>query len=209
MQLNGGEEARLLTSPLRIVWQHNQNWPNYRLTITAYGEGAVCDEEGRHACLRLGEQKLVCISEELLCDGTQHCPSGKEFVSDESPAVCESVEKKKNQWLMVLRDLVRRTYQSSFPGLRQQDINGSAVAGTTELHQATSFTLTRNDYNKTYYVETVIDSRAGSNIRKNFPKGLSKYGPWGYLMLGMLLCGGALLVCGLWGECWDDLSLKR
>lgn len=32
-------------------------------------------------------------------------------------------------------------------------------------------------------------------------KGLSKYGPWGYLILGMLLCGGALLVCVLWGKC--------
>lgn len=31
-------------------------------------------------------------------------------------------------------------------------------------------------------------------------RGLSKYGPWGYLILGMLLCGGALLVCVLWGE---------
>lgn len=31
-------------------------------------------------------------------------------------------------------------------------------------------------------------------------KGLSKYGPWGYLILGMLLCGGALLVCVLWGN---------
>lgn len=31
-------------------------------------------------------------------------------------------------------------------------------------------------------------------------KGLSKYGPWGYLILGMLLCGGALLVCVLWGK---------
>ncbi|KAH8400822.1 hypothetical protein KR009_001201, partial [Drosophila setifemur] len=30
---------------------------------------------------------------------------------------------------------------------------------------------------------------------------LSKYGPWGYLMLGMLLCGGALLICGLWAVC--------
>lgn len=31
-------------------------------------------------------------------------------------------------------------------------------------------------------------------------RGLSKYGPWGYLILGMLLCGGALLVCVLWGK---------
>lgn len=33
-----------------------------------------------------------------------------------------------------------------------------------------------------------------------FSRGLSKYGPWGYLILGMLLCGGALLVCVLWGK---------
>uniref|UniRef100_A0A182SA22 Uncharacterized protein n=1 Tax=Anopheles maculatus TaxID=74869 RepID=A0A182SA22_9DIPT len=31
--------------------------------------------------------------------------------------------------------------------------------------------------------------------------GLSKYGPWGYLFLGMLICGGALLICGLWECC--------
>lgn len=37
--------------------------------------------------------------------------------------------------------------------------------------------------------------------RNNVTRGLSRYGPWGYLMLGMLLCGAALLICGLWGEC--------
>lgn len=39
-------------------------------------------------------------------------------------------------------------------------------------------------------------------------KGLSKYGPWGYLILGMLLCGGALLVCVLWGKAYDFLLLR-
>lgn len=36
--------------------------------------------------------------------------------------------------------------------------------------------------------------------RNGLNSDLSKYGPWGYLMLGMLLCGGALLICGLWGK---------
>lgn len=36
--------------------------------------------------------------------------------------------------------------------------------------------------------------------RTSLTRGLSRYGPWGYLMLGMLLCGGALLMCGLWGK---------
>lgn len=185
------------------MWQHGQHWPNYRITITAYGNDEVCEQEGRHSCLKLGQQKLVCISEDLLCDGVQNCPTGKEFDSDESPAACEYVEKKKGPWLLFIKDLLQKT---TFPGLRQHDVTLSLDGGTKEEHQATSFTLTRNDFNKTIYVETVIDS--SSNIRKNFPKGLSKYGPWGYLMLGMLLCGGALLVCGLWGELGIELSRK-
>lgn len=36
--------------------------------------------------------------------------------------------------------------------------------------------------------------------RVTLTRGLSKYGPWGYLILGMLLCGGALLLCVLWGK---------
>lgn len=36
--------------------------------------------------------------------------------------------------------------------------------------------------------------------KSSLTRGLSRYGPWGYLMLGMLLCGAALLICGLWGE---------
>jgi hypothetical protein len=31
---------------------------------------------------------------------------------------------------------------------------------------------------------------------------LSKYGPWGYLMLGMLICGTVLMFCGLWECCF-------
>lgn len=31
---------------------------------------------------------------------------------------------------------------------------------------------------------------------------LSQYGPWGYLMLGMLICGTVLMFCGLWECCF-------
>jgi hypothetical protein len=39
-----------------------------------------------------------------------------------------------------------------------------------------------------------------------YTRGLSKYGPWGYLMLGMLICGGALLICGLWECCCHSIK---
>jgi hypothetical protein len=48
--------------------------------------------------------------------------------------------------------------------------------------------------------EKDVNHPVGKKSHKGALTGLSKYGPWGYLFLGMLLCGGALLVCGLWGE---------
>lgn len=57
----------------------------------------------------------------------------------------------------------------------------------------------------TVQTETNATESSGGHHRRNSTRSglnsdLSKYGPWGYLMLGMLLCGGALLICGLWGK---------
>lgn len=46
-----------------------------------------------------------------------------------------------------------------------------------------------------------------NSTRTGVNSDFSKYGPWGYLMLGMLLCGGALLICGLWGK--FSLMMKK
>lgn len=51
-----------------------------------------------------------------------------------------------------------------------------------------------------YEEEIEIDIGGNKRDQSSVSKGLSRYGPWGYLMLGMLLCGGALLLCGLWGK---------
>ena len=48
--------------------------------------------------------------------------------------------------------------------------------------------------------EKDVNYSVGKRGHRGSLTGLSKYGPWGYLFLGMLLCGGALLVCGLWGK---------
>lgn len=50
-------------------------------------------------------------------------------------------------------------------------------------------------------ISTEVDIDFKNNNRTSLTRGLSRYGPWGYLMLGMLLCGGALLICGLWECC--------
>lgn len=48
--------------------------------------------------------------------------------------------------------------------------------------------------------ENAGDSTTIRHGQRKPMRGLSKYGPWGYLILGMLLCGGTLLLCVLWGN---------
>lgn len=59
--------------------------------------------------------------------------------------------------------------------------------------------------NRTTLIDETISTEVEIDFKKNhrtsLTRGLSRYGPWGYLMLGMLLCGGALLICGLWECC--------
>lgn len=70
-----------------------------------------------------------------------------------------------------------------------------------------------NDFNKyrRKVNKTIVSGSMESSTTKHYrhitlSKGLSKYGPWGYLILGMLLCGGALLVCVLWGNIFNQQS---
>lgn len=38
------------------------------------------------------------------------------------------------------------------------------------------------------------------NASRKSSRGIAKYGSWGYMMLGMLMCSILLLLCGIWGE---------
>lgn len=186
--------------------------PNYRLTITSYGKGKVCDEYGRHSCLKMGQEKHICISEELICDGVQHCPTGNEFDSDENTEMCDEERRRKEKWpLQLIKEILRTSIKKSFPSLQGDPLHALTLNVSDDQHleygrRGTSFSgVDKGRFNETIIVETVITD---SSVRKNFTRGLSRYGPWGYLMLGMLLCGGALLICGLWGKLFL-LSVKR
>lgn len=93
---------------------------------------------------------------------------------------------------------------------------GAGIVNSTTLRKVDSRQIGQsgsNDTSKsannattaTAQVEMNTTESSGSHHRRNTTRSglnsdLSKYGPWGYLMLGMLLCGGALLICGLWGK---------
>lgn len=55
------------------------------------------------------------------------------------------------------------------------------------------------------YTTTERTGSPNPRQKSTLTRGLARYGPWGYLMLGMLVCGAALLICGLWGK--NDISL--
>jgi hypothetical protein len=123
-----------------------------------------------------------------MCDGVQHCPVGSEFNSDEDLDYCakrQLVDMEKpsslNIWehfsLGILRNIFRGDETTPMPEWHPQESESSPEGSEED-----------SDANKT------------KENGHQYSRGLSKYGPWGYLMLGMLICGGALLVCGLWGK---------
>lgn len=55
--------------------------------------------------------------------------------------------------------------------------------------------------------KTEKESNEASGVDKTVKEyqifsGLSQYGPWGFLLIGVLICGVMLLICGLWGMLW-------
>lgn len=87
--------------------------------------------------------------------------------------------------------------------LHKVPANESVVGAEHETEIASATTPLEKTDNTTNGVSS--GNNGGAHHRRNSTRNgvnsdLSKYGPWGYLMLGMLLCGGALLICGLWGK---------
>lgn len=185
------EPVRLLQGRLNIVWNHLGNQPSYRLMVTAIGNGPACLEKGKHACFEVDEVPLLCISKELVCDGVKHCPSATPIsaFNDEDAEMCEKLKEQnltENPVQMVFRKYIQTTFKSFFN------------TDSTEVPSREDTTAS-DEERRIEVIET--QTKAPTKQHRSTLTGLSKYGPWGYLFLGMLLCGGALLICGLWECC--------
>ncbi|KAL5288905.1 hypothetical protein ACFFRR_009230 [Megaselia abdita] len=189
---NMEDPVRLFPGRLKIIWAHNSNKVASKLMITVLGKGDACQNENKHPCLHIGSEPLVCISKELVCDGIRHCPHGNEYDSDEDPKLCSNrkfdddglINKFDWSLLEFIRNYLPSEMHTLFPATTPSTLttSPSVIEEKTETNNKTS-----NHHKK-------------NSTRLNFSSDLSKYGPWGYLMLGMLLCGGALLICGLWAS---------
>ena len=101
----------------------------------------------------------------------------------------------------VFRQYIQNTIKSFFGGEPKELPSKGAAFGEVDIALEQKFGAT---YPPAVPVSPVppVTEPAVVPPKKHHSRmtGLSKYGPWGYLFLGMLICGGALLICGLWGK---------
>lgn len=106
-------------------------------------------------------------------------------------------------WQQISREFFSKLYPSDPDTTTTLPVK-STMKPTSIMHKKSNGKDDENASNDTNQGETSDDGNVESSTTKHYrhialSRGLSKYGPWGYLILGMLLCGGALLVCVLWG----------
>lgn len=154
---------------------------------------------------------MLCISDSLACDGIRHCPDGTEYDSDEDQVMC--MKNKKNSassTVSVLKLILKFIELNQYFQNSAVDHRYKMTKKVFPMDYATSTVPPTNPVASTVPVDPLVVSKivdhsvavekAKAKERQSLTRGLSRYGPWGYLMLGMLLCGGALLICGLWGK---------
>ncbi|XP_021195065.2 uncharacterized protein LOC110379640 isoform X1 [Helicoverpa armigera] len=168
--------TKLLPSKLRIVWNPPtspyQHTEKLRLVVTAINSGSICTNDSQFVC---GVTSL-CISSYLVCDGVRHCPGGE----DEDPGACS--HRHDPPLLELLRRFAARNQE--LLGLDQPD-------GMTKPSVISDLTLSVK----------ISESEKPSNAFMEFAAALEPYGPWSYMVVGMLVCATILMFCLAWECC--------
>lgn len=185
-------DVDLLTGDFKILWTPPENssavvW-NKTFVLTAVGSGPVCNDPFQHTCMRIGRIPMLCISDHLLCNGVQNCPKSSTN-SDEDPKVCKTA---KNAWENLVVELVKK-YRPQDAADGKLGLKVNASGGATEWLE---WQLVRK--NATEKPKVVNETHSAT---ESISAMLNKYGPWGYLMMGLLICGTVLFFCGLWECC--------
>ncbi|KAL9917652.1 uncharacterized protein ACN427_000332 isoform 2-T2 [Glossina fuscipes fuscipes] len=213
------DPVRLFHGRVRIVWEHNNHTLNAKLMVTVLGKGDQCRSENKHQCLKIGDEPILCISKALICDGIRHCPYSNEYDSDEDYEMCwkrsrydEPIPPAIESDLLehFALEIFHNLFAFDAPVLERKPDGKSNITkpdgpkedATGGLNISLADNKGENVANDNSSLEVkglgILGRRNAT--RNGLNSDLSKYGPWGYLMLGMLLCGGALLICGLWAS---------
>lgn len=186
----GLPEVDLLTPNLILAW----NPPRFgkhvrarRLVITAIGQDEACIQRGQHVCMRIGWKPMLCISEELMCDGNLNCPKGSSR-SDEDPVLCKTASLHRKSWKNLSEDIILKL---------PKDNNLLAKKNSTESENANLMSFMDT---KSY--EVPFSDPDHHETGDSVSAAIAHYGTWGYLMLAMLIVGTILMFCGLWECCF-------
>ncbi|KAK5645327.1 hypothetical protein RI129_006627 [Pyrocoelia pectoralis] len=184
----GLPEVDLLTPNLILAW----NPPRFgkhvrarRLVITAIGQDEACIQRGQHVCMRIGWKPMLCISDELMCDGNLNCPKGSSR-SDEDPVLCKTVLLGRNSWKNLTEDIILN--------LTKNTVNNNLLAKKNSTDLMSFMDV------KSY--EVALTNPDHHDAADSVSAAIAHYGTWGYLMLAMLIVGTILMFCGLWECCF-------
>ncbi|XP_044733656.1 uncharacterized protein LOC123296259 [Chrysoperla carnea] len=196
---------RLVTHQLRIVWNPPVgDYPDLlsrtQMIITAVGQDDFCQNPHQHTCMSVGYKPLMCVAEELVCDGIQHCPRG-EAQSDEDSTMCHDRAVQHQSWEYIAHEWIKKLSTNK---KNSNNLPAGAIQGNRWIHR--NVINPANSANGNSGTTQNIVLRRDSTTKKDVEvdsvsAALEHYGPWGYLMLGMLICGCILMLCGLW-ECF-------
>lgn len=110
-------------------------------------------------------------------------------------------------WQQISENVLSKLYPSATDAIKtaaKQHVFTSLVNNGNPIGDTVAATVTLEDDDDSN--DRMPETTTKRNRHVTLTRGLSKYGPWGYLILGMLLCGGALLLCVLWGMYLHEMS---
>ncbi|CAH0555981.1 unnamed protein product [Brassicogethes aeneus] len=202
-------DVDLLTSEFEVVWAPPPN-PNHtkgrKFIVTAIGKGKICKEPNMHTCMRIGRQPIFCISEKLVCDGIQHCPKSSSK-SDEDEEICSGNLPNAASWEQLAQEFAVKILKKIKPP--QEEMVSKHSWSKPKYEFASRETKKSSGHWPEWQLRKKETTTQKPTTTMDKPKAtetisaiLSKYGPWGYLMMGLLICGTVLMFCGLWECCF-------
>lgn len=166
-----------------------------------YSSGDFCKTPGQHICSRIGWEPDSCVWDQLVCDGNENCPKGSSY-SDESERQCKSHLRLQGSWDQFIVEVMRKMNPPT--QLRKNKWLMERLQETTTTTEAARLIRWEEFRGKADEETTTKEPQmpAKPGAVESITEVLSHYGPWGYLMLGMLICGTVLMFCGLWECCF-------
>lgn len=197
-----------------------------------------CNVRHHFFCLGNRVHFPVCISPELACDGYNNCPfagddenledcgamtvnrglfltepnSSEEGHQSNPHHVFEAILKKAvlKTWNEV--NSRKRDVTSTTTSKPMQNILSGVVISSSLLRNMSDILLkkflNKNNVQMAEPMNVTVTTTIKPPWQDNSQAMMAQYGPWEYLILGMLICGVILVLCGLW-ECCCQSSKRQ